>query len=411
MTRRLLFALLLVAASANADEWKFGGHAKYQFTHTDFRADDLNAVVGDDPAQDHDLDLRLKAERRSGAWDAAVHYELLATRGDSTATRRLLAALGIAGSTAAGGLPDDRRRLFDLTHTLTDSGREAAVHRLDRLSLGYVTESAALRAGRQAVSWGNGLVFHPLDFINPFAPLAIDKDYKTGDDMLFGQWTLAASADVQAIVVPRRAAATRDIDSAESTAALKWRQRVGAFDLDAIGARHYDDSLVGIGIVRSLGGAVWRLDLRHDDAWLGATNVDYSWTWFGHNVYGYLEYFRNGVGESTRRAYVTPNAELAARIARGELYTLARDYLALGMQFETDPLVNLFASAIWNLNDRSGVVQLRLVYDWRQDAQWLAGVGVPFGERGDEFGGIPVAGTGAFLTAGRSAFVRLAYFF
>lgn len=415
MSRALWFVLWLVAGPAAAEAWQIGGHAKYQFTHTDYHRDDINAVLGDLSANDQDLDLRLKAERRAGPWDFAVHYELLAARGDSVAARRGLRAL----PTVAGGstLPDDRRRVFDWTHVLTDDSDTTAVHRLDRLSLGYGSTHGVVRLGRQIVSWGNGLAFHPLDFVNPFSPVAIDKDYKTGDDMLFAQAAIPSGGDVQTIIVPRRDPVTRDLESDQSSYAAKLRRRVGEFDLDFIGARHYDETLLGAGLVRSLGGAVWRLDagytdLAQDDgAWSIVTNLDYSWTWDGRNMYGYVEYFRNGVGESARERYPAPNPALAQRLERGELFTLARDYLALGWQIELNPLFNLFTSAIRNLDDGSVLVQLRGVYDWRQDTQLMAGVNLPRGERGDEFGGVPVTGTGAYAGAGRSAYVRAAYYF
>jgi hypothetical protein len=402
--------------SAFADDWQFGGHAKYQYTATGYARDDVQAVHGDDPARDHAVDLRLKAEKRTGPWDFSAHYELLAIHGDSLETRRRLSDAGLSTGGTVSGLPDDRRRLFDLTDELTDRNRTVAVQRLDRLALGYSTGRQVVRIGRQVVSWGNGLVFQPLDFVNPFSPIAIDKDYKTGDDMLYGQWLLAEQGDLQAIVLPRRDPATGNVESGQSSYAVKSRTRHGAFDLDLLAARHYDENLTGAGVVKSLGGAVWRLDVSytdlHDDAgaWSLATNLDYSWTWGGKNIYGYLEYFRNGVGEADADNYTAPNAALAARIARGELFTLARDYAALGMQIELAPLVNLYNGLILNLNDGSGFYQVRGVYDWRQNVQWMAGLNLPFGARGDEYGGIP-AGAGVYTAPGRSVYVRGAYYF
>lgn len=410
----LLLAALVPAARA---EWKFGGHAKYQYAYTDYRADDLNAALGDAPAHDQSVDLRLKADGGNGPWDATAHYELLAVHGDTLSARRRSAAFALPAPGTVTGLPDDRRRLFDLTTTVTDHARTAAVQRLDRLAVGYNGAAQTMRFGRQALSWGNGLVFHPMDFINPFSPTAIDKDYKTGDDMLYTQWTLARGGDVQAILVPRRDLNTHAVESRESTYAAKWRSRRQGYDLDFVAARHFDEPLAGLGVVKSVGGAVWRLDAVYqgihdgDAAWSFVTNVDYSWIWGGKNYYGYGEYFRNGVGEADRAGYVSANAALVDRINRGELYTLARDYAAVGMQVELHPLLNAFTNLIWNLNDGSVFLQVRGVYDWWQNVQLMAGVNLGFGDRGDEYGGIPVAGTNAFLSPGRSVFLRAAYYF
>jgi hypothetical protein len=40
----------------------------------------------------------------------------------------------------------------------------------------------------------------------------------------------------------------------------------------------------------------------------------------------------------------------------------------------------------------------------------MAGVNLPFGDRGDEYGGIAVT-SGAYVAAGRSAYARIAYYF
>jgi hypothetical protein len=404
-------------SSAQADDWQVGGHAKYQFTYTDYRVEDLYATVGDDPARDNAVDVRFKAERRVEAWDVAAHLEMLGIAGDSVAVRRQLAAAGFTSADTISGLPDDRRRLFDLTHESGDRSRSATVYRLDRLAVGYTSDRGVLRFGRQAVSWGNGLAFQALDFVNPFSPVAVDKDYKTGDDMLYGQWITGGAGDVQAIVLPRRDPDSRRVERAQSSLAAKWRLRGEGFDLDLLVARHYDENLAGIGVVRSVGGAVWRFDASRSNLSAGGhatwivTNLDYSWTWAGQNVYGFVEYFHSGVGESDRADYAAPNAELVARIRRGELFTLARDYAVVGLQVELAPLVNVFGNVIRNLSDGSRYVQWRVVYDWREDVRLMAGVNLPGGERGSEYGGIATGLPGLYNASGTSWYGRMAWYF
>jgi hypothetical protein len=415
--RTLVIVLLLAAAPAVADNWKFGGHIKYQYTYTDYRADDINAVFGGDPARDQNLDLRLKVENRTGPWDFAADYELLAIAGDTLEARRRMAEAGVPMIRTVTGLPDDSRQLFDLTHETTDRNRLAAVQRLDRLYLGYSSARQSLRVGRQAVSWGSGLVFQTLDFVNPFSPIVIDKDYKTGDDMLYGQWLVGEQDDVQAIALPRRDPATHRVESSQSTYAAKYRARLAGVDLELLAARHYAENLAGLGIVKSIGGAVWRLDVSYTDLETGGsatslvTNMDYSWIWGGKNAYGYVEYFYSGVGESDRADYAAPNAELSERLARGELFTLARDYAALGLQVEFTPLFNMYTNLIANLDDGSKYLQLRGVYDWQQNVQLMAGVNLPSGNRGAEYGGVPVTGFSAFASTGKSVYLRGAYYF
>jgi hypothetical protein len=71
----------------------------------------------------------------------------------------------------------------------------------------------------------------------------------------------------------------------------------------------------------------------------------------------------------------------------------------------------LHTNLIANLNDGSKFLQLRGVYDWQQDVQLMAGLNLPSGDRGTEYGGVPVAGVSAFASTGRSVYLRGAAYF
>jgi len=180
------------------------------------------------------------------------------------------------------------------------------------------------------VSWGNGLAFQVLDFVNPFSPIAIDKDYKTGEDMLYGQWQWVGQGDAQLMLLPRRDALTHDLDHEQASSAVKLHARAGLFDVDVLAARHYDQTLLGLGVVRSIGGAVC--------AWMPCTPPCQSrrmcgrWrpTWIipgavRQNMYGFVEYYRNGFGSASTSGYLAANPELIARLLRGEVFTVGRD--------------------------------------------------------------------------------------
>lgn len=412
----LTLSLFATPAWAADEGWKLGGHLKYQLNSTNFTSDDAAALYGDDPAHDQALDVRFKSEWRGRGWDFTAHYEVLTLSGDSVETRRTLGALGFLASDRSG-LPNDRTRLLDLSDDFIDRPRTVAVHRLDRFLLGYSTGTATLRLGRQAMSWGNGLAFQVFDFVNPFSPIAIDKDYKTGEDMLYGQWQSAERGDAQLLLLPRRDPSTRRLDPERASQALKLHTRAVDFDIDVLAARHYDQTLLGVGMVRSIGGAVWRWDILHTDipgrdaVWSQLSNLDYSWALFGKNVYSFVEYFRNGLGVYRDSDYLAMDPELTARVTRGELYALGRDNLIVGMQVEASPLLNVYFNLLQNLNDASRLLQLRVVYDWRQNLQGMAGINFPQGQRGTEYGGLPIAPSGPYLGAGSSVYARLAYYF
>lgn len=410
-----IVSLLVASSTAAAEGWELGGHLKYQLSSTNYSSRDVAALNGDDPTRDQTVDGRVKSEWRGRGWDFAAHYEVLTLSGDSVETRRALSVAGLL--TDRTGLPDDQLRLFDLSDDFIDRPRTVAVQRLDRLSVGYTAGNATLRFGRQAMSWGNGLAFQVFDFVNPFSPIAIDKDYKTGEDMLYGQWQWVGQGDAQLLLLPRRDPITRRLDHERASQALKLHTRVADFDIDVLAARHYDQNLLGVGMLRNIGGAVWRWDILHTDipgrdaVWSQVINLDYSWTLFGKNVYSFVEYFRNGLGVYRDFDYLAMDPELTARVTRGELYTLGRDNFIVGVQVEASPLLNVFFNLLQNLNDASRLAQLRVVYDWRQNLQGMAGINVPQGECGTEYGGIPIAPGGPYLGVGSSVYARLAYYF
>ena len=155
-------------------------------TSTTFPDDSFFRTQTGSSAEDVGFDARLNFDWDVDNWDVQADAEIGAFYGDTIEFTR-----GFGGElqTLFPRLPNDDRRLFDLTHAITDEGKRAALVRVDRLSAGYTGENGVLRMGRQAVTWGNGLIFNTvMDIFNPFDPTAIDKEYKSGDDMLYGQY-------------------------------------------------------------------------------------------------------------------------------------------------------------------------------------------------------------------------------
>jgi hypothetical protein len=413
----LAFAAMLMCGSSDAPAWEWGGHVKLQAGEGRYAADDLQtALNGGQTFNDQAADVRLKVENQTDQAFQSIHYEFLGLHGDSVTVRQRLLALGLNPSSASA-LPDDRRNLFDLTHTVTDRSRALAVHRLDRLTAGVRDGASTFRFGRDAVSWGNGLSFHVLDFVNPFSPLAIDKEYKTGADLLLWQQTFKSQRELETLLVPRRDLVSREVESEESTLAARARVRLERSDIDAVLARHYDETVVGFGTSSTVKGGVLRADVswtdlnNADGVFSGVINADYSWTWFDKNTHGSLEYFRNGVGEKDPADYLSPKAALRERFARGEVYSFARDYTALSLRVELTPLFNLHFHSVFNLNDQSRFTQVRGVYAWLQNSELTVGVNWPSGEHDSEYGGLAVAGSPYYLGVARSAYAKMAYYF
>ena len=280
MPRSLLLLLILCGVAA-AEEIgiEFGGHTKLRLIGQGFPGNSLFRPLAGAQSFDLESELRLVFSVSRQRWNFDADYQLFALYGDSIEWAR---ELGAGTALFADRLPGDDRRLFDLTRVFHDDGKVAMLHRLDRFALTYTGEKTVVRVGRQALSWGNGLFYAPMDLVNPFDPAAIDTEFKAGDDMLYLQHLLDDGDDLQAAFVFRRDPLTGDVDSGEATATLKYHGFAGDREYDLLIADSHGDLVLGAGGVQSIGGAILRGDIvvtdARDDVHIQlVANFSYSW--------------------------------------------------------------------------------------------------------------------------------------
>lgn len=413
-----IFAVALLAFAEGA----LGGDATTSLTGrvsprialTTYPADSAFQEIFGSTSIDSAIDSRFVFRAGRNRWSLDVDYQLIGIYADRLEfTRELPEDLQVLFP----HLPSDRTRLFDLTYVFTDSGKSAALQRLDRLAVGYATENAVVRFGRQAITWGNGLIYNVMDIFNPFDPAAVDKEYKTGDDMLYGQYLFSGGNDVQGVMVFRRNPITEDVEADQSSLAFKYHHMESLSEYDALVAQHYGDPLVGAGMNYSIGGAVWRGDVvvTFGDSTVASvdTSISQSWIWGGKNVSGIAEYFYNGFGQSNgcySPECLAEKLDLYERIARGELFTLGRQYLALSAMIEINPLFLVTPNVFVNLADPSAFFQVVFQNDLRENLLLWSAVNLPFGADGTEFGGAASGVPGLYLSAGPSVSLQLVWY-
>ena len=381
------------------------------------RGQSLDASLGERSRSDRSLKLRLmwKHAFAGSGWSLDSAYQLDVDQGGEVRLQRLLrqAYPELDANT-------QRRNWWPLSRTISDSANHRASQRLDRMTLDYAGEHLVLRIGRQALTWGSGLVFRPMDLFNPFAPDATDTEYKPGSDMLYGQWLFGDGSDMQAVLVPRRDPVDRKLSGASSAAGIKWHRQLGpeqTLGLDLMLARDGHADVLGAALGGGWGGASWNLEAvptRLRDGRVRTSllaNMQYAWSWHGHNVNAYAEVFRNGFGVNDRRPLQDLPPALLERLARGELYTLSRHYLALGASVQWSPLLALRPGLIGNLDDGSKLFSGQAEYSLGQDVGLTAGVVWPLGRYGSEYGGLPIApGVPIFASPARSIYLRLTWY-
>jgi len=353
-----------------------------------------------------------------------IDYELIGAAGDLIRKQQQLKELypSIPDDVFFTRTPlGDDRRLMDLTTTVSEEDNYFLVQRLDRLYLALNQDWGSVRVGRQSITWGNGFIFNPMDLFNPFPPTAIDRDYKIGDDMINAQIASPKIGDLQLLYVVRRDPDDRDVKADQASLAAKAHLALGTTEFDIMMSKHFEDWVVGGGSVGYLGNAAWRINAtwtflddnggnERGDYLSLVANIDYSWTWWQKNLYGFIEYYYNGLGENDY-AQALGNPAISERLARGELFVLGQNYLSGTLQIEPHPLVNLYVTSINNIEDPSGILQPRATWDITQDLQITAGFNIYYGAKGTEFGGFTVPGTTLRSKSPDNAYLWLIYYF
>ena len=400
---RLLLLLIACLAFAGAAEGntEFGGHTKLRVVGQTYPSDSLLHDLFGSSSVDTQGDLRLNLEHRQSGWTFNTNYQLAALNGETVL------------------LPNDSRRLFDLTSVIDQGSESALAHRLDRLWVGYASEKAVVRFGRQALSWGNGMFYAPMDLVNPFDPAAVDTEYKAGDDMLYLQYLRDSGADIQGAYVIRRDYLSGDVDSDAATIATKYHGFRGEGEFDVLVARHYGDNVLGIGASHAIGGANWSADLVVTDTDLDtivqlSTNLSYSWNFGGKNMSGVVEYHFNGFGQhsgSYDPLSLAGNPDLLLRLGRGESFTIGRHYLAGSVLIEMTPLWSISPALLMNASDPSGLLQLITNYSLSDNMTLLGSLNFALGSNGSEFGGIESGVPNRYLSTDAGVFAQWAWYF
>lgn len=390
MRLELATILLLGCCAVLADDGNLDitGHSKLRGTLQTFPDDSLFRDLLGKQAAAAGGELRLNLEWNKRRWSVDAGYQLLLLHGDELLQRP----------------PTDDRRWFNLTDVISEGGKNTAVHRLDRLFISYASEKAVVLFGRQALSWGNGMFYAPMDLVNPFDPATIDTEYKTGDDMLYTQYLQDNGNDIQGAVVIRRNLLSGDVEYDQGTVAVKYHGFSGEREYDLLLAESYGDLVIGAGMAGSLGGAAWGADLvwtdADDDQYVQlVANLSYSWMGWDRNMSGAIEYYYNG------------NSNDIEQIARGQLFGLGRHYLAGSIMFEMTPLWTLTPTLLCNVEDPSALLQIQTGYSLSDNATFLGSVNLPVGGNGTEFGGLDSGIPGRYLSTGAGLFAQIAWYF
>ena len=409
MIRAVSIGLLAVgfAAPVAADGFRIRTEVSGNRVWSD--AGSLDAALGFSNRRSMTGSMRVMWDKTAGPFRFEIHSQLGFSQGDNVAYAAALAPFV--------GVPRPAT-FFDLTHTVHRDGDTYVTNMIDRLSVSYSSENFVLKLGRQAITWGGGMVFHPGDIVAPFAPDAIDTAYKPGADMIYGQYLFESGADIAAIYVPRAAVSGGPLDANQSTFALRTQFTIGALDSRVMLARDRGDRVASLGFSGALGGASWNVDYVGWKLANGETHPSWvmniaNFTTLGDmNVSYFGEYFHNGFGIGSGIALDSLPASLTKRMGTGQVFLTGQDFLAVGATLSLTPDFSIGPNMIISLDDGSALAGLSVDYALGDNTNLVFNYQQSIGAQGSEFGGRETsAGSGVYGGMQKTATLQLVHFF
>ncbi len=332
-----------------------------------------------DPSGQGVADLRLKGTLTVGdAWRFEVHHAVSTLHVPSSGS-----PLG-AGSGVALTAPE----LIDLTWQ-PDTGAGMVIRgRTDRLTARLSVPNLDLTVGRQPVTFGSGLVFTPMDVVNPFSAATIDTEYKPGIDAVRMDGYLGTSGRMTGVVAWSGATPIHDPGRSDVTAedvilALNGQGTVGVTDLPGLVGAVRGEAVFGAGVVSAIGpvgvhgDATLTLPSGDEDPFVRAV-VGADWRPTGTTTLSSEAYYQ-GFGAADPEGYW--DVLQGPRFARGEVWQAGRTYASLAWAQEITPLVSGSLAVIGNLADPSALVAPGLSWSVSDEAAMSLGGFVGVGER------------------------------
>lgn len=264
---------------------------------------------------------------------------------------------------------------FDGENIYIDHAAVFMRHRLDRAHLEFATRYADVRVGRQRIAWGTGRFWNPLDLINPFNPLAIERNERAGVDAVMMTRHLGALSRMSLVYAPEH-------PGSDSSTALYLRSNWAEFDFSVMAGQFRVGRVMGL----DFSGQIHQMGIHCEAAYTWAdrrasfaravVGGDYT---FANTLSLGVEYYFNGQGTAHEADYIFN------LLFSGASLNLARHYLGIYAGYDFTPLLRWNHYAIININDGSYFLAPSLVYSVITNVDWSVGFQGFGGETGSEY--------------------------
>jgi len=356
----LLVCLALIPLLANADT-TWSGYAK-------------NLAVGSHSMVDGDRywsDLtRLRLSTRS-RWDTV---ELVLDQDLEFLTGSFLDTPDYAVIDAA---PDPRywhaQSVFQRSSDLV--GR----YQLYRGTLRWQSPLGDFRVGRQQVNWATGLIWSPMDILNPASPFQLEPDERIGVDALLWDHPWGTLGRVSAVYAPAH-------PSGQQTTALRVKRFVAGIDASIMAGEFSTTQAYGLSGAGNLGDAGW-----HGEAvWHKPDVGERYWQWVAGLTWASANGLDLGVeGFYNGHKVDTPLLDIS-RLVGGIPSYRGGGYLGATASQDLTPFLHYRVVAVLNLDDNSGAFYPRLTWSLpsRQEIYLTFGLQAFWGGTGSEYGSL-----------------------
>ena len=358
--RILLYFSLVVGGQARAG-LRWSGYAKTLAvdSHSQFNGDsywsDLSRLRLNTRGHWKNLDLDLKQdfELLSGSFLQTPEYQLIR------------------------GAPDPR--YWHAQDELYRSRDLVARYQLYRGTLGWRSPAGYFRLGRQQVNWATGLIWSPMDILNPVSPLQLEPDERIGVDGLLWDHPWGPLGRISAVYAPTRG-------TGKQRKAVRIKRFVGGLDTSLMAGQFATFQAVGVSGAGNLGEAGW-----HGEAvWHRPTYGSAYWqavlgaTWATPQGLDLgLEGFYNGNP-------LTVGGPTISRLAGGLSSYRHRRYLGAFAEQDLTPFLHYRLVAVLDNDDHSGLLYPRLTWSLptSQEIYLTLGGQVFFGSQATEYGSL-----------------------
>jgi hypothetical protein len=261
-----------------------------------------------------------------------------------------------------------------------DAGAYLLHHNLDRLFVKWRTPYVDVTVGRQAISWGTGLLWNPTDLFSPFSPTDVDREVRRGADAVRVAVPLGDVSEIDLIWLPQQ---TLD----DNGGVVRARTNALDIDVSASVAKYLDDLVVGGDIAGDAGPFGWHAEAAwtrplHDGSDDG-TDDDFVRAVFGvacrprDEWTVAVEYAFNGFGAEDPADILT--VLQSERVARGEVFGAGRHYVGVVSSIAPSEVFSFSTAVIANVSDPSLLLVPSIEWSVDQSVLLRAGANLPLG--------------------------------